>query len=368
MNHSCHFVILDLHNPSIHLTLTAKKGDTGRTLKTMLTDNGSPYIISSDCYAVFTARKPDGNILYNACEIADNVISYTFTAQTCAVAGSIPCEIRLYGSDGRLITAPAFTLVVEDTLYSDGDIAESAAEVSALTDLISRASSLISDVEQQLSDNAYADAHSAVCFTPQSLAEAQQAQARANIAAAPAGFGLGTIAAVASDPDIITETGFYAVTGDKMPTAHWWMGYHIRFRDEGYDYQWFYDLQTGCAIHRYNYVGEWQEWEWETPRMIFGIEYRTAERWNGKVVYAKLLELGTLPNSTYKDVEIGAKITALVDLQVSAFTESLTYKLLPISSGDVYASVMWGSTLRVVSTSTDSSAYTAQALIKYTKD
>lgn len=369
MHDSCYLTILELHDAHVLLPFTAKKGDTGRKLMFKLTDNGKPYAISRDCYAVFTAKKPDGAVLYNACTIENDLISYTFTPQTCAVKGTVPCEIRLYGANHKLITAPSFTLIVEDTVYTDGDTVESATEVSALTGLISDATALISDVEKKLAENAYANAHSAICYTAQSLSSNQKAQARSNIAAAPSGFGLGTTAAVVSDPNNIAATGFYAIQNSTlMPNNHWWMGYHLHFKDAGYDYQWFYDLQTGCSVHRYNYIGQWQQWEWENPRMIVDTEYCTAERWNGSVVYAKLLSLGTLPNCNFKDVSIGAKIVTLVDLKVTAVNADLTHKLLTSNNNaDVYHLVMWGNTLRIYSMNTDSSGYTGYALIKYTK-
>ena len=369
MHDSCYLTRLDLHEPKILLPFTAKKGDTGRKLLFTLTDKGKPYIISSDCNAVFTAKKPDGSIIYNNCEIVNNTISYTFTPQTCSARGAMPCEIRLYGADDKLITSPRFTLLVEDTVYTDGDMIESDSEVSALTSLISDATTLIRDVENKMAANAYANAHSAVCYTSQSLLDNQKAQARANIGAAPEGFGLGTPAKIVSDPDSISATGFYAVGNSSvMPNNHWWMGYHIHFRDVGYDFQWFYDLQTGCSIQRYNYVSIWQEWEWNNPRMVTGVEYRTTERWNGNVVYAKLLEIGTLPNCSFKDVSIGTKISNLVDLKVTAVTPSLTYKLLTSNtSSEIYASILWGASIRIYSLSLDSSEYIGLALIKYTK-
>lgn len=39
--------------------------------------------------------------------------------------------------------------------------------------------------------------------------------------------------------------------------------------------------------------GVWQEPEWVNPPMIPSVEYRTTERWNGKAVYAKLIDCGT---------------------------------------------------------------------------
>jgi len=40
--------------------------------------------------------------------------------------------------------------------------------------------------------------------------------------------------------------------------------------------------------------------EWINPPLILDEEYRTSERWNGKVVYAKLVDFGALPNTTVK--------------------------------------------------------------------
>lgn len=43
--------------------------------------------------------------------------------------------------------------------------------------------------------------------------------------------------------------------------------------------------------------GTWDtEWSWVDPPMTLGVEYRTTERWNGKPVYAKLVDLGASEN------------------------------------------------------------------------
>ena len=46
----------------------------------------------------------------------------------------------------------------------------------------------------------------------------------------------------------------------------------------------------------------WGEWEWKNPPMWAGVEYRTTERKEGKVVYTKLVNFGTMPNATRKTV------------------------------------------------------------------
>lgn len=155
MNYSEYRISLDIHRTGSQSLLQAKQGDTGRKIYVTLTENGKPYTISSDCTAVFTAKKPDGNILFNNCTIEDNIICYTFTEQTSVVPGKMDCEIRIYGADNMLITSPHFDIIVNATVYKDGDTVESTTEVNTLTSLISEATSLISSVNTKLENNEF---------------------------------------------------------------------------------------------------------------------------------------------------------------------------------------------------------------------
>ena len=143
MNDSVKKISLDIHSTSSSETVNTKKGDTGRKICISLVDGGIPYTISKDCYAVFTAKKPDGNVLYNDCTIEKNIITYEITEQTTAVEGRVNCEIKLYGADNKLITSPKFTILVYGTVYNEGDEIESTYEVSALTKLIVDASEAV---------------------------------------------------------------------------------------------------------------------------------------------------------------------------------------------------------------------------------
>ena len=150
MTNSIYKISLDTHDHGSHVSLKAKKGDTGRLLYITLMDGSKPYVITNECRAVFTAKKADGNILYNDCSIIGNTICYAFTPQTCAAVGKAECEVKLYGSENKLLTSARFSLMVEDTVYSDGDVVKSSGEISALTKLVSDATALISDVEGKL--------------------------------------------------------------------------------------------------------------------------------------------------------------------------------------------------------------------------
>ena len=155
MNYSNYRASLDIHAAGSQAVLHAKQGDTKRQILVTLTEDGRPYLIGYDCRAVFTAKKPDGSILFNDCAIEGNLISYSFTAQTTALAGRLDCEIRLYGADNGLITSPGFDIIVDATVYEDGDVVESAAEVSALTSLVSEANTLVSEVNRKLENGEF---------------------------------------------------------------------------------------------------------------------------------------------------------------------------------------------------------------------
>ena len=155
MNNSCVEISLDLKRTAQPVVVRAEKGDTARKLRVRLADGGKPYTITDDCYAVFTAKKPDGTSLYNDCQIVNGIIEYQFTEQTCSAAGSFPAQIRVYGGDGRLITTVPFQFEVYDTVFTAEDAAKSVDEQTALDTLVSRAQNICSTVEQKLANGEF---------------------------------------------------------------------------------------------------------------------------------------------------------------------------------------------------------------------
>lgn len=152
MTNSYYKISLDIHDHGAHVSLKAKRGDTGRILYVSLMDGSKPYAITKECIAVFTAKKADGNILYNECSIIGNAICYEFTPQTTSAVGEAECEIKLYGAEKKLLTSARFTLIVEDTVYNEGDEIESEKEFSALTALVSDANMLVIDIKSKLAN------------------------------------------------------------------------------------------------------------------------------------------------------------------------------------------------------------------------
>lgn len=154
MNDSCARITLDVQNVSTSVFVPLKRGDTGRKIIINLVDGGFPYEIAGDCYAVLSGTKPDGNILFNHCSIEGNTIVYEVTEQTTAAAGRILCAVQLYGSDDALITSAIFRIIVDGTIYVNNQV-ESSSEYSALTQLISEATSLVDDVESKLENGEF---------------------------------------------------------------------------------------------------------------------------------------------------------------------------------------------------------------------
>ena len=131
-------VSLDIYKIGSQKVLSMVRGDTKRSIVIHLTENERPYALNEGCTAKFTALKPDGNFIYNDCEVdfKSNTITYQVTPQTTAVNGRVDCQLRLIGANGGIITSPSFSVVVADLLYNEEPIVDSSDEFNALTNYV----------------------------------------------------------------------------------------------------------------------------------------------------------------------------------------------------------------------------------------
>lgn len=132
---------------------------------------------------------------------------------------------------------------------------------------------------------------------------------------APAGYGLGfTVKDItASDLNSTTSNGWYRLAGDSLTVGGYtYSDWHIHVSKYSTKYvvQEMYTLNGYKAVRRCQ-NGTWYE-EWENPPMFVGVEYRTIERWNGKIVYTKLVSYGGMPNSNRYAVAHGASANQIV--------------------------------------------------------
>jgi len=209
------------------------------------------------------------------------------------------------------------------------------------------------------------------------------ATARANLGAAPAGFGLGEAPGnvpYLSDLSTATKSGWYGyranAVGNPMPG---WNGTLLVTSSYEITVQTAYCaalnrvVATRC-LDRCAGSTTFSEWEWINPKMDIGVEYRTTERFNGKAVYTKLFSFGALPNATYSAKAHGISgITHTISCHGCAKTNGGSMVAIPIQN--TYGTLNNGSiqvkfdhTQVVIATSADVSDHTEVLLVlKYTK-
>lgn len=121
----------------------------------------------------------------------------------------------------------------------------------------------------------------------------------AGIGSAPAGYGLGEqTGKIINDPNTVILPGFYGLNGGNSinvpEDAYAYIRYGTLLVERRYNYIAQTAEYNGYRVHRYSIDsgGTWGDWEWENPPMAPGVEYRTTERYDGKVIYTRLLNIG----------------------------------------------------------------------------
>lgn len=116
----------------------------------------------------------------------------------------------------------------------------------------------------------------------------------------------------------------------------------------------------GCFYRTVNGVQEWLN-----PPMELGVEYKTTERYLGKPVYVKLVDLGAFPASGTKDVSIG--VTTASIHEVRGFTSNKVTVPWHRSETDwADLGTVFGYKVRMA-VGKDLSSLTVTAFVKYTK-
>lgn len=130
----------------------------------------------------------------------------------------------------------------------------------------------------------------------------------------PGGYGLGTPAQLRASANDCKLSGWY-MTAFNVPNAPDGDGGYWLIRVDGRDdtvlYQTAYANRQNSGVpnsvicRRYYVNSEWSPWEYITPPMQLGVEYRTIERYQQVPIYTKAVNFGTAPNATSKTVEHG---------------------------------------------------------------
>ena len=123
MNYSIYRFTLDLQKHQSQMSISVFKNDTAIRLLIGLTDGGKPYHINDGIQAILYGKRADDKEIIHRCMIKDNAeIIYDFEETTACKDGLVQCQLRLYGLDGHLITAPRFVIVVDERIVDDAAV------------------------------------------------------------------------------------------------------------------------------------------------------------------------------------------------------------------------------------------------------
>lgn len=346
-------IYLDISNKGVIPTIHAKQGDVGRKFQVVLTDSGLPYIpVGGSAFSVwYSGASGEGNYTEvgdkSAFSVSGNKVTVEMISQMLSNDGEGILSLVLNDPNGNQISTWNIHYVCE---YVPGAGSQ-------------EAKAYYTAFSQAVENLPYPDASLSVSGKAADAA----ATGKALAGKAPAGYGLGDVCAV-QGWDGITKTGFYkGGVGGGMPySSDFWHGYHIEAGVNNYAIQRAnYYLFGDCTITRTrNSDGTWNPWEWENPPMSVGEEYRTTERHNGKAVYAKAINFGTLPNTNTIDVRHG--LTAIEFVRY--FGTMSNGDPLPRVFGNYRVELGVDSTSISVTSTADYSAYSAIISLYYTKD
>ena len=196
---------------------------------------------------------------------------------------------------------------------------------------------------------------------------------------APDGYGLGKSATWIDNLDNAKRCGFYNWTENAQgaPLKYGSMIVIDRTAPQGsriIQLAFEPKMETnGALLIRYLVNSDWSPWEWINPPMHPDVEYRTTERYGGKIVYALHFNTGALPNADSITYSLPSNPTDIVDLYgtvISSTSKTRTpFPCIDFSTGTVQAMLRkTASSSIVVRTFADLSSYTASITVKYTKD
>jgi hypothetical protein len=163
-----------------------------------------------------------------------------------------------------------------------------------------------------------------------------------DIGAAPSGYGLGELAPIVSDCNAAKTNGWYrGTTSSANRPANFASSFtmFVVARNTGQVYQYFFAPENGYVLQRWTMDGgkSWVE-EWVNPPMLYGVEYATTERHNGKTVWTVLVDLGSFGSGEHT---IDTDFAITMPLRCNA---NIGERVLPM----VYKSDMMDSYIRTI--------------------
>ena len=135
MEKSTYRKTLDVQKQGVQFTVNANQNEAlSRKIIINVTDGGKPFDFGEgELAAVLYAKKPDGTLLYNSCEVDGSKVSYTLTQQTLTAPGEVKARLGIStaGSNPQLLYSPEFVIQV-NAVEDFSEAIESTDEYTAL--------------------------------------------------------------------------------------------------------------------------------------------------------------------------------------------------------------------------------------------
>lgn len=356
--------------------ICAVQGDVGRKFQAVITDGSLGYTIPMD--ATFTlwysGTSGEGNYGFvgdrPAVQVSKDTVTVELLTQMLACPGGGELCLCMSRPDGSWLGL--WTIPYQVDALPGADSPEAVQSYTAFSDAVTRL--------QQAAQKIEPDESLSVAGKPADAAAVGAALAEM----APQGYGLGSASVTEkTSANDCLYNGWYKVQDDGIlgdgdscyihTVAFGMDGGVVNVMQEGYRIGWNnlsqrMDYTKACRF--YDGQEGWSPWEYENPPMLAGAEYRTTQRWNGKVVYTKLIHCGTMPNNANINVQGLTPNMQVIDFEVMLCTSYLSIKLPHFdASGKMTARAICNTNSSVIQilATVDMSEYTGYATIKYIK-
>lgn len=189
----------------------------------------------------------------------------------------------------------------------------------------------------------------------------------AQAGAAPDGYGLGVNKCNSNFTwNGISVNGFFS-TFTQSPDGDRWTGLNIT-PFSGSCIQLAFNNENGKLVEakRTKKSNVWSEWEYANPLMVENTRYRTAERFNGRPVYAQLFNCGALPNASYKEFTLEENVADVVRIDGYLENNSGYSDKIPLNMSKATDLRFYGDNRFRITTTTDESSMDAYVAVYYT--
>lgn len=121
MSEAKYRITLDVQDERSRERIVVRRGDDRRKVYITLVDGGKPFDLYDVQLVTFTGKRPDGNTAYGEPAVDIDKIVLVLGSQVTEVVGRVSGELNIYGEDGSLLFTPRFDIIVDETVYYEGD-------------------------------------------------------------------------------------------------------------------------------------------------------------------------------------------------------------------------------------------------------